>query len=511
MTRINTNIPSVIAQSNLGKTQKELQVRLERLSTGLRINRGADDPAGLIISERLRSTIQGVDQGIKNSERASSVISTTEASLAEINDLLNSIKSLVVEAANTGASSEDERNANQLQIDSAIESITRISNTASFGGLKLLNGSLDYKTSGIATSAISLSRINNASFVEAPNLQVQVDVIASAQVGQLFYRANATGLTASAYTLEIRGAKGVEVINIASGQTLANFAQSVNNLTSLTGIRANVINGTSGVVFESIGYGTDEFVSVKRLGAPADPNANSWTTYKYSDANQYAGLSAINWSDPNLTTGDLDEGRDVTALINGNLANGNGLNISVNSGALGMNLMLSSDFATRPAATPTSFYITGGGAQFQLGPDVNALQQANFGLQSVAASNLGGTLVNGSLDFLSSLRSGQGNDIRTSFNRRNFTPSSDILDKAIDEISIIRGRLGAFGKNVLETNVRSLQANFENLTASESQIRDADFAQETSKLTRAQILSSAGTSALGLANQSSQNVLQLLG
>ena len=129
MARINTNIPSVVAQSNLVRNQGDLNLRLERLSTGLRINRGADDPAGLIISERLRSDISGVEQGMKNSDRASSVISTTEASLAEVNDLLNSIRALIVESANTGAVSNAEREANQLQIDSAIESITRISNT----------------------------------------------------------------------------------------------------------------------------------------------------------------------------------------------------------------------------------------------------------------------------------------------------------------------------------------------------------------------------------------------
>src|ERR1041385_1828549 len=103
MARINSNIPSLIARSSLAKANDDLSVHLERLSTGLRINRGADDPAGLIISERLRTDINGVSQGIKNSERAGSVISTAEASLAEINDLLNSIKGLLVESANTGA------------------------------------------------------------------------------------------------------------------------------------------------------------------------------------------------------------------------------------------------------------------------------------------------------------------------------------------------------------------------------------------------------------------------
>ena len=149
MARINSNSPSMIAQFNLSRSNDNLQVRLQRLATGLRINRGSDDPAGLIVSERLATDINGVEQAIKNGERASSVISTTEASLSEVNELLNSIKALIVEGANTGGNSKEERDANQLQIDSAIRSITRISNTATFGGLNLLDGSLDYITSSM--------------------------------------------------------------------------------------------------------------------------------------------------------------------------------------------------------------------------------------------------------------------------------------------------------------------------------------------------------------------------
>jgi flagellin len=511
MARINTNISSVIAQANFGRTQKELALRLERLSTGLRINRGKDDPAGLIISERLRSTIQGVDQGIKNSDRANSVISTTESSLTEVNDLLNSIKSLIVESANSGASSDAERNANQLQIDSAIESITRISNTASFGSLKLLNGSLDYTTSGMNATAIARGRINNASFVNATSLQVQVDVIASAQLGSLYFQSPTTGVTTSSYTLEVRGANGVEVISVAAGQTMNQVATSVNNLTSLTGVRARVLNTTSGVVFESAQYGSNQFVSVKRLGGPTDPAQNTWSTFAVAGNGDNLGWNPFPWGTSTLVAADRDDGRDVSALINGNLATGNGLDISISSGALGMNLLLTEAFATTPSGAATSFDITGGGAQFQLGPEVNALQQSNIGIQSVAASSLGGTLINNQLAFLSSLKRGQGNDILASFNRRDFTAASSILDSSIDEISKLRGRLGAFTRNVLDTNTRSLQASFENLSASDSQIRDADFAAETSKLTRAQILSSAGISTLSLANQQSQNVLQLLG
>lgn len=519
MSRINTNIASVIAQSNLNRSSKELNLRLERLSTGLRINRGKDDPAGLIISERIRSDVQGVDQGIKNAERASSVISTTESSLAEINDLLNSVRGLMVEAANTGASSAAERAANQLQIDSAIESITRISNTASFGGLKLLNGTLDYTLSGLSTGEVTTARVNNASFVNQTSLQVDVDVVASAQTAALYYNGDTTpaGVLLSAMTLEVSGPDGVQVITLASGRPLAQVVQAVNNLTALTGVEASLINGSasSGMVFRTATYGSDSFVSVKRIGGPSASASDSFDLYKFANNSPVESNTPFGWSalvsGGTLVTGDRDSGQDVSALVNGNLANGKGLKVSVNSPSLGIELLLDESFATDPTSTPSTFYVTGGGALFQLGPDINAQQQTQIGLPSVAASRLGATLVNGTVQYLSSLKTGQGNSIEENVSANDFTSAQSVLNSAIDEVTLLRGRLGAFERNVLATNVRSLQAQFENLTASGSQIRDADFATETSALTRAQILSSAGTSTLTLANQQAQQVLQLLG
>ena len=520
MSRINSNVSSLIAQSNLSKTQKDLQLHLERLSTGLRINRGADDPAGLIISERLRTDINGVSQGIKNSERASSVISTTESSLAEINDLLNSIKGLLVESANTGANSKDERDANQLQIDSAIDSITRISNTASFGGLRLLNGNLDYRISGLQTSAISRAQVTNASFIGSQSLQVDVDVVASAQTAALYFNGgsvNPPGVTLSTITLQVAGNRGVEEITVPKGQSFASVVSAVNRLTILTGVKASLINGSanSGIVFQSETYGSDSFVSVKRQGSPLTTGTEWFKTHKFANNAPVVSGASFNWTtltgSGTLVTADRDEGQNVQALINGNLANGDGLKVKVNSSALGMSLILNENFATDPSAANSTFTITGGGALFQLGQDVTALQQVNLGIASTAASNLGATSINGTIEFLSSIKSGQGNSISASVARGDFSPGSEILNSAIDEISLLRGRLGAFGRNTLDTNVRSLQSSFENLNASVSVIRDADFAAETSQLTRAQILSSAGNSVLGLANQQSQQVLQLLG
>lgn len=517
MARINTNISSVVAQSNLARASKELSLRFERLSTGLKINRGADDPAGLIVSERIKSDVQGINSGIKNSERASSVIATTEAALNEASELLNSIKSLMVEAANTGGNSAEERDANQLQINSAIDSITRISNTASFGRLKLLNGSLDYNLSGVKASAITKARVWNASLVNQPNLQVTVDVVASAQKAGLYYNPGTTnpGRLLSAMSIEVTGKNGVQNFQFPISATLSSVVAAVNNTTSFTGVSAGLVNGgaTSGIVFRSSEYGSEDFVSVRRIGAPSAND--SWRTFNFNNnsaPNTTSNAGAMDWTLPALVSASRDTGKDVQALVNGALATGRGLNLTTSTGALGADITLNENFATRPGAANSVFNITGGGALFQLGQDITAQQQTNLGIPSIAASFLGASLnSSGTIQYLSSLKTGQGNSITDSVSRNDFTQANGILDKAIDEISTLRGRLGAFERNVLQTNVRSLQSSFENLSAANSQIRDADFAQETSNMTRAQILSSSGTSVLSLANQQSQQVLQLLG
>src|SRR5205814_9617500 len=147
--RINTIISSLEAIHTLTKNQANLSTELQRLSTGLRINTGKDAPAGLIASETLRSEINGIHQAIDNSQRAGNVINTAEGALSEVSSLLLEVQSLTNQAANTGALSPDEIKANQLQVDAILNSINRISNTTQFNGVKLLNGSLDYTTSGV--------------------------------------------------------------------------------------------------------------------------------------------------------------------------------------------------------------------------------------------------------------------------------------------------------------------------------------------------------------------------
>lgn len=520
MARINSNIASLTAQTNLARSNTDLQLRLQRLSTGLRINRGADDPAGLITSERLQSELRGIEQGVKNSERASSVIATTEGSLAEVSDLLNSIKALVVEAANGGAISPEEIKANQLQIDSAIDSITRISNTASFAGLKLLNGQLGYTLSGVDTTNIIQAKVNAANFLSRSNIQVDVEVVGSAQQAQLFTRGDFSngavfvppgvdGQLISAVTLEVAGPDGVQVLTFGSNTTLDDVAAAINALSESTGVRAARVSATditSGLRFYSTAYGSTAFVSVKKLG-----NAGAFFNTVKLDNN--APPSTLDYNNPAVVSqSQRDEGRDVVAIVNGALATGAGAKLAIRTNNLDLELLLTPTFSTTVDGTASTFYVTGGGSLFQLGPQVNASQQVNIGIQSIADSQLGGsniTLPDGTTEFqyLNSLKSGGANALAG----KRLIAASKIIESAIDEISTLRGRLGAFERNTLQTNIRSLQAAQENVTSATSKIRDADFAAETSSLTRAQILTSAGTSVLAAANTQAQSVLQLLG
>ncbi len=474
MARINTNVAALTAQRGLAKSQASLNTSLQRLSTGLRINSGKDDPAGLIASEGLRSELSGINQAIDNSSRATNVIATAEGSLSEVANLLLNIKSLIVQSANSGALSADEIAANQLQVDSAVESITRISNTTTFAGLKLINGSLDYVTSGVATSAISGLNISQANFGTNAAIPVQINVITSARTADLQFRASAI---VSSVTLRLTGTEGVQTLSFTSGTTASSIAYAVNRITDSTGVTADLINAAnaaSGIAFHSAEFGSKNFVSVTAQTG----------TFATTDTTGGAQTRQV--------------GTDVVATVNGALTTGDGRNLKLNSNALNFQLTLDKSFG----AGSTSFAITGGGAKFQLGSEVTTNQQVNIGIQSVAASNLG----NADIGFLNDVVTGGTSTLVGG----SAAAASKIIEQAISQVAILRGRLGAFEKNTLETNQNSLTVALENVTASQSDIRDADFAAETSNLTRAQILTQAGTSVLATANSQPQSVLKLL-
>ncbi len=476
MSVINTNVASLIAQQALAQSQQQENTTLQRLSTGLRINSGADDPAGLIVSQGLQSEMAGINQAVSNSSQANNVIATAEGALGQVSSLLLNIKSLVVQAANSGAMSPAEIQANQLQVDSAVQSITRISETTNFDGLNLLDGSLGYITSGVSTSAISSLDISSANFGTQATIPVNVDVITSARPAELEFTTSQIG---SSVTLEISGNDGVQSLTFTSGAHASAIAFAINQVADSTGVSASNINPgnwQSGIVFTSAGFGSKNFVSVTV---------------------QQGG--AFNTIDP-LTDAakQRSTGVDAVATVNGAVTVGDGLNIQLNTTALDLSLTLNKDFG----AGQTSFAITGGGALFQIGAQVSSNQQVGIGIDSVAADSLGDS----SIGFLSDVVTG-GN---SSLVGGKAGAAEAIVEEAITQVAELDGRLGAFQKNTLDTNIDSLNVALENVTSSESDITDADFASETANLTRAQILVQAGTSVLATANSTPESVLTLL-
>lgn len=491
MSRINTNVPALQAIGKLIQNQGDLNLRLERLSSGLRINRGADDPAGLIASESLRSEIRGLEAAIDNSSRAINVISTADAALGEVSKLLLEVKALVNSSTNSGALSNDEIQANQLQIDSLLESINRVANSTQFNGKKLLNGELSYTISGQNSAELQRLQIFGARVPSNATLPVSVQVTQSAQTALLnIGEGGGSGLSASgtdttlaagnSITLEVRGRLGTNIFTFDGGTSVSAIAATVSSFRGLTGVSASVALATggsaTGLQFSSTGYGSDEFVSVRAI----------------------SGTFAVDPGDQ----GDFeDRGRDAAVLINGQSASVQGLTARIRTAGLDLVADLSTAFGT--TLSSSDFRITGGGANFQIGPQVNSDGLLSIGIPSISTSNLG-AVADG---FLNSIGSGGANRITDA---NNHATAGAIVQASIQQIATLSGRLGGFQANQVETNLNSVRVALENVQASESSIRDTDYAVEVARLTRSQILVQSTTQILSLANQLPQNVLSLL-
>jgi flagellin len=245
---------------------------------------------------------------------------------------------------------------------------------------------------------------------------------------------------------------------------------AINLVSDATGVTAT--NNSGVLELDSVTYGSDAFVAVEVI---SEGGSGDFET---------------------SLSGTRDTGVDIVATVNGVQANGNGNTLSVNTASLDFSATVSDG-----SSTDFSFTIEGGGAIFQLGPDVVSNQQARLGLGNVNTGTLGGQAGR-----LYQLRSGQSADLET-----DVTTAASIVDEAITKIASQRGRLGAFQRTTLQSNITSLQDTLVNITEAESSIRDADFAAESAGLTRSQILVQSGTAVLAIANQNPQNALALLG
>ncbi|MBU6413818.1 MAG: flagellin [Planctomycetes bacterium] len=502
MSRINTNVTAISAQRMLNSNKLMLNTSLERLSTGLRINRGGDDPAGLIASNNLSNELKGLNAAIANSERADQVVGIAEGGLQEVSGMLEELQGLVTASASDAGLSKEEKQANQLQIDSILQTIDRIASATSFQGIKLLNGNFDFRTSGVSTG-VSDFKINSAKF-NTDSLNVDVQVTQSAQQAGLVMSMGGTTLaigTSESFVVEITGSKGSRQLSFANGTTANNIMSAINTYSDITGVEATTSGGAIKVVSEE--FGSSEFVNIKIID---DGGLGSSTGGVYQMTSNAFGTtntsSRVALDASAASNGIRDEGQNVRATVNGVAATSDGKRVRVSTDFLDVDLTLT-DSRAQSNGTFTGLTVTGGGASFQLAGKVDIGGKVALGINDVAVRKLGSS----ALGYLSDLASGKDNNVVDG----DVTDAQRVVEEATKQVSALRGRLGAFQKNVIGATTRSLNVAAENTTAAQSTIRDANFATETANLTRAQILVSSSTQILSLANQQPQGVLQLLG
>jgi flagellin len=466
MSVINTNVASLIAQNALNQNNTALNTSLQRLSTGLQINSGADNPSGYIESQALQSEQTGIQTAISNAGLANNVVGTAEGGLNEVSSLLTQLQGLVGQAANTGGLSTDAISADQLQVDSILNTINRIANSTSFEGKQLLNGNLAYTTSGVSASKITDVQVNSASIPAGGSVSVNVQIVGSAKTADLTYTGGA--IATGGVTLQVAGNLGSTQLSFASGSTVSSIATAINGVKGTTGLSAQV-SGTD-LRVNSTGFGSSQFVTISAISGTL------------------TGLS-----------GNKSTGTDANVNINGAQAQVNGLNVTYRTSTLDLNFNVAK---ANDLPGSTSFAVTGGGANFAIGSTVSQANDASIGIGSISTGNLGDSISG----YLSSLGTGGANDLSSN----NLDTASTIVNNAITQVSTLSGRLGAFQDFTIGSTVNSLGVAYENVSSAESAITDTNFASETSNLTRAQILQQAATTVLAQANAAPQEALTLL-
>ena len=484
---INTNISSMTAQRNLGTSQMSLSTAIQRLSSGLRINSAKDDAAGLAISERFTTQIRGLQQAARNANDGISLAQTAEGAMRGASNILQRVRELAVQSANATNSASD-RQALHAEVGQLLGELDRISQTTEFNGQRLLDGT--FGTQQFQVGANSNQTITTSTANLRTNIYGNNQVQATGAAGTLAaFGSNAT----TAGTLAINGSLGSASITVAVNSTAKANADKINLSSSITGVEAEARTEVS-LAFSSAGA-----YNLTLQSDNTTTQAVSFTVSAIATADGLsAAVSAINdQTSKTGVTAALNSAGTAVVLTN---ATGNDIAVAdttvVNGGNVTVQKLDSSGAAAGAAAVLTA--------------DATAATATIVGYITLDSEKSFATDVTTSnilaVDIGSSLKKVSDIDVTT------FTKASDALktvDSALAFISGERARLGAL-QSRFETSISNLQVTAENLAASRSRIMDADFAQETANLSRAQILQQAGTAMVAQANQLPQGVLALL-
>ncbi len=513
-----TNMNAVAAARNLGYAQSQVDKSMINLSTGLRITKAADDAAGLAISEKLKSQINGLNQASRNAKDAISLVQTAEGALGEIGNMLQRVRTLALQSVND-VNTVSERSSMQKEVAQLQTEITRLALASEFNGQKLLDGSFQSKRFQVGANsgqeiALSIGSVSSAGLGVNRISSSDGTVTSISSAGAAVAATAATGVTANAVvaqTLTITGSNGTDSVAVSAGQSAKAIAEAVNLTSGKTAVTAKaetalkftIATSTSpvNVSFQLAGDESGNQTGVTNLSSKTTISAQVTSS---SDLSALA--QAIN--DRSATTGiqarvgdtkgeliiTSSDGRDII------LDNMQGTTATVT----GLTANTDKNLATGPLVTSGTAQTVAAGESTRVGGFLKFESSGGINIQTTAAGTL--------LDGTGGVNNSDLFDV-ASINVGNIDGASSaisILDASIQQVNDLRASLGAI-QNRLQSTVANLNSSSENLQFSNSRVRDADVAMESSELARAQVLMQAGVSVLAQANQQPQMALKLLG
>lgn len=496
---INTNVMSLNAQRNLGTSQSALSKSMQRLSSGLRINSAKDDAAGLAISDRMTSQIRGLNQAARNSNDGISLAQTAEGALQETTNILQRMRELAVQSANDTNSSSD-RSSLQAEVNQLQQEMTRIADTTEFNGKKLLDGSMSnaqFQVGANANQTISFS-IESAQAAELGNYSLKSTNIAGIEAASALATTTAiNGNNVGAQILTIVGPEGSSTATVGADNSAQEIAVLVNAKSATTGVTAEA--KTTATLSGLVSSGTVGFTlqgtntTAINISATVTSTNLAALAQAINDQAGNTGISATLGSDTGKITLTQAAGADIKI---GDYTHSSGLagdTLSV-TGQEGAAVALVGN-----AGSVIDSTVVGGEVVFS--------GNGTFNVSSNAAA-AAGSLFSGVADSanVSTISSIDNVDITTVTGAADAIKS---IDGALGQIDSMRGELGAV-QNRFESTIANLSNVSENLSAARSRILDADIAQETSAMTKNNILQQAGVAILAQANQAPQLALSLL-
>ncbi|OGH02411.1 MAG: hypothetical protein A2600_06585 [Candidatus Lambdaproteobacteria bacterium RIFOXYD1_FULL_56_27] len=496
--KINHNVAAMNSWRNLQKTDEQMNKTLERLSSGSKLNRAADGPASLVIAEQMRAQVKSMEQASQNSEMAISMVQTAEASMNEVNNILVSMRQLALHASNEGGNDDKMLAADQSEIENALKTIDGISQQAQFGTRMLLDGS-----NGIGGVAVG----DGLRFVKAAT-----DTASSPADG---YKIDVTQVATKArlegertLTQEEINAGGIQFSLHEGGRSLSYYTKVGETMDAILR-NLQLLSQQNGLKLD-FGLTDDKRLYVEHQNYGSEPSFGAMVTAD--------GIL----TEKGNTLEEAVQGSDVQGTIGGEMAYGEGQFLTAAKGtkADGLTVEYSGGVKTSPQTDANGqpvlgpdgqpvppedmaeghVYVTNNSLNFQVGPGQNMTSKIDL-------PNLNTHTISRGIDNSSGFTSLGEIDVTT------FQGAQDallLIDSAINQVTSQRGKLGAFQKNTLESNLNNLRYSTENLVSAESSLRDVDMASEMSEFTKQQILLSSGVAMLGQANQTPKSVLALI-